>query len=810
MAEVSSSFFPNSPQLPRSVAASQFHVQKPAWDIRTVAGMEDAPLTAEVCSGAFSATGAPSSAHLSERLCFPGVRSSLWDRTPRGNRVLLQPVTPRLALLPRLIPQLSLHASQGEGAPAILHAQTRSSSSGSDSDHDGFAPSSTAAAVSAATVMTGSRAMPFVEISAHTLTRGAGGTWPAHEPLLHNHALPVGCQPCNITTSTASWPGHDDLAMPVATYTSLVRRADAAVGGAAALSLGELIPMHCAASTSPDGSALLVRAEAAVPTLTLEATPLYALSVVPSPLADVLREPSSRGALRTGYLTMDQTRRLTLLAESDPKAFEAPLVGVWVSGVASLEEPYVWAAAVRFARLREGSAETVTASDGSNAFLLLLYADDEAEGLQPGGLSVSPRLFDLTPSPSGVPYRLVGRALQLTLPVPSHLDAPIRLELYTCQRPEFSESVRSLSPYPLERRAEAATRLPTARPPPGLPMPSPPLSIAAMASASASVAIAAAEDAAMAIEAKAAAARATAAASVDEGGDGRHSAPSDNTSASAAVAASFAKPPSRNASDRAASRAEATAVLAARTDSAGVSRVSGCGREASAAAGEVVGAEGEGVEVSSSLLAELQAQMATMARRLEMQQRTIERLTAELSDARAAAASSRSPKAAEAAATTAAEHSSSAGAAGGPMLDVGRGAYSLRRGGEGRSSAFDLAASARVRKDIAMRAAMLAATAEERALAGRSWIHHARRLAINPFTPSAPLALSPSLTLSPSVPSHRRLWRAESIQRLGGGPRTRHRGGRPGAHHPYPRWWSCACRWPNGAAECRRRRARGL
>ena len=55
---------------------------------------------------------------------------------------------------------------------------------------------------------------------------------------------------------------------------------------------------------------------------------LYGLHVVSTPLSDVLRTSSLRGRLRTGFLTMDQTRRLILLSESDPKAFDSPLVGV--------------------------------------------------------------------------------------------------------------------------------------------------------------------------------------------------------------------------------------------------------------------------------------------------------------------------------------------------------------------------------------------------------------------------------------------------------------------------------------------------
>ena len=122
--------------------------------------------------------------------------------------------------------------------------------------------------------------------------------------------------------------------------------------------------MHGIASCSADGSSLLVRVEAAVPTVAFEATPLHALHVVSTPLSDVLRTSSLRGRLRTGFLTMDQTRRLILLSESDPKAFDSPLVGVWVAGVSAAVTPYAWAACARFCRLAADVAEVVTSSDG--------------------------------------------------------------------------------------------------------------------------------------------------------------------------------------------------------------------------------------------------------------------------------------------------------------------------------------------------------------------------------------------------------------------------------------------------------------
>ncbi|KAK0145239.1 SCL-interrupting locus [Merluccius polli] len=75
------------------------------------------------------------------------------------------------------------------------------------------------------------------------------------------------------------------------------------------------------------------------------------LPIIPTALA---RSLSSQGPQRhrlkpqRGFLTMDQTRKLLLLLESDPKAGSLPSVGVWLSGVVQPSNPQVWAWCLRF------------------------------------------------------------------------------------------------------------------------------------------------------------------------------------------------------------------------------------------------------------------------------------------------------------------------------------------------------------------------------------------------------------------------------------------------------------------------------
>ncbi|NXN22053.1 STIL protein, partial [Nycticryphes semicollaris] len=84
----------------------------------------------------------------------------------------------------------------------------------------------------------------------------------------------------------------------------------------------------------------------------LEYTPVKSVPIIPTALARNLNSPMNiaqvQGTYKCGYLTMDQTRKLLLLLESDPKAYTLPLVGVWLSGVTHICSPQVWACSLRY------------------------------------------------------------------------------------------------------------------------------------------------------------------------------------------------------------------------------------------------------------------------------------------------------------------------------------------------------------------------------------------------------------------------------------------------------------------------------
>jgi hypothetical protein len=123
-------------------------------------------------------------------------------------------------------------------------------------------------------------------------------------------------------------------------------------------------------STS-SGNTLTLVCEATLPCVSFMLTPLRLLKVIPTSLSQALYERVSADAQpATGFLSMDQTRRLLLIPQLDPKAKQVPLVGLWVSGVDSLADSFVWAALTRYLHCSE-VGEKVTCHDG--AFLCLYY-----------------------------------------------------------------------------------------------------------------------------------------------------------------------------------------------------------------------------------------------------------------------------------------------------------------------------------------------------------------------------------------------------------------------------------------------------
>ncbi|XP_030311097.1 SCL-interrupting locus protein [Calypte anna] len=107
----------------------------------------------------------------------------------------------------------------------------------------------------------------------------------------------------------------------------------------------------------------------------LEYTPVKSVPIIPTALARNLSSTMNiaqvQGTYKCGYLTMDQTRKLLLLLESDPKAYALPLVGVWLSGITHIYSPQIWACCLRYL-FSSSIQERVFSESGS--FLIVLYS----------------------------------------------------------------------------------------------------------------------------------------------------------------------------------------------------------------------------------------------------------------------------------------------------------------------------------------------------------------------------------------------------------------------------------------------------
>ncbi|XP_061168007.1 SCL-interrupting locus protein homolog [Saccostrea echinata] len=116
-------------------------------------------------------------------------------------------------------------------------------------------------------------------------------------------------------------------------------------------------------------------------------SPISVVPIVPTALSKNLSGPMSlshlQGEPKTGYLTMDHTRKVLLVLESDPKVFNLPLVGIWISGVSYVYSPFVWASCIRYL-FNSSINDRVCAIP--EPFLLVLYSP----------LHSKPEFYDVT------------------------------------------------------------------------------------------------------------------------------------------------------------------------------------------------------------------------------------------------------------------------------------------------------------------------------------------------------------------------------------------------------------------------------
>ncbi|XP_016054786.1 PREDICTED: SCL-interrupting locus protein isoform X2 [Miniopterus natalensis] len=108
---------------------------------------------------------------------------------------------------------------------------------------------------------------------------------------------------------------------------------------------------------------------------TFQCAPVKPIPIIPTALARNLSSNLNisqvQGTYKYGYLTMDETRKLLLLLESDPKIYSLPLVGIWLSGIIHIYSPQVWACCLRY-MFSSSIQERVFSESGH--FIIVLYS----------------------------------------------------------------------------------------------------------------------------------------------------------------------------------------------------------------------------------------------------------------------------------------------------------------------------------------------------------------------------------------------------------------------------------------------------
>jgi len=121
----------------------------------------------------------------------------------------------------------------------------------------------------------------------------------------------------------------------------------------------------CAVVTQRSSSSVMldgvVRLEAILPAMSFQTVRISAIPFLSTPLSNQLLSdrrwtPVDGHPLldKTGYLTMNQTRKLLPLLEDDSCVSHVPVVGLWVKlrssteGASALRHPFCWASCVRY------------------------------------------------------------------------------------------------------------------------------------------------------------------------------------------------------------------------------------------------------------------------------------------------------------------------------------------------------------------------------------------------------------------------------------------------------------------------------
>nr|XP_029138159.1 SCL-interrupting locus protein [Labrus bergylta] len=283
-------------------------------------------------------------------LSFPKSRSALWDGSPAGEKLRLQLCArrkPRLVLLEKALRLAQRHARQSN--KPRLHCFFLGSVS-VDADEEGVT----------------------VTLDRFDLGRdqaGASGRVPS--ALLPGDAV----VPCLFSSQVETTP--DTVIQSEAELHHCFKVLQQCVSSRLSLDLSQLLKLrgHVTCSQQSDVTAFSLSWSSVCPSVSVDVQPVRSIPIIPTALLRSLtsiNRPLPNAANRQrGFLTMDQTRKLLLLLESDPKASTLPLVGLWLSGVTHVYNPQVWAWCLRF--LFSSALQDRVYSE-SGCFLLILFA----------------------------------------------------------------------------------------------------------------------------------------------------------------------------------------------------------------------------------------------------------------------------------------------------------------------------------------------------------------------------------------------------------------------------------------------------
>jgi len=149
---------------------------------------------------------------------------------------------------------------------------------------------------------------------------------------------------------------------------------------------------HIVFSSDAKNQHLLLKAHLIFPNMTFEMGPVNPLKVVETPLTRSLVAKTAKGSkketqsFRTGFLTLDQSKRVLPLECEDEMVSQFALVGIWVSGVnlsnsgtnkySCLFNAKVWAACMRYI-LWPDIKHRVSPSPNKNTFLLVCFRNEK-------------------------------------------------------------------------------------------------------------------------------------------------------------------------------------------------------------------------------------------------------------------------------------------------------------------------------------------------------------------------------------------------------------------------------------------------